>query len=71
MLVVNGFTRVSAPDWFDSGEIAGFYSIRDHGVPYINDISFIGDQFEFRRDIPWMDDDAAASVHRVPTTKRT
>ncbi len=59
VLVVNGFTRVSAPDTFDSGEIAGFYSIRDHGVPYINDISFIGDQFEFRRDIPWMDDDAA------------
>lgn len=59
VLVVNGFTRLSAPDWFDSGEIAGFYDTRDHGVPYIEDISFIGSQFEFRRDIPWMDDDAA------------
>ena len=59
VLVVNGFTRVSAPDWFDSGEIAGFYDVRDHGVPYVYDISFIGSQFEFRRDIPWMDDDAA------------
>jgi len=57
--IVNGFTRVSAPDWFDSGEIAGFYDTRDHGVPYVNDISFIGSMFEFRRDIPWMDDDAA------------
>ncbi len=57
--IVNGFTRVSAPDRFDSGDIAGFYDARDHGVPYINDISFIGSQFEFRRDIPWMDDDAA------------
>ena len=57
--VVNGFTRVSAPDTFDSGEIAGFYDTRDHGVPYGSDISFIGSQFEFRRDIPWMDDDAA------------
>lgn len=57
--IVNGFTRVSAPDWFDSGDIAGFYDTRDHGVPYIKDISFIGSQFEFRRDIPWMDDDAA------------
>ena len=28
-------------------------------MPYIQDISFIGSQFEFRRDIPWMDDDAA------------
>lgn len=60
VLVVNGFTRVSAPDWFDaSEEIAGFYDQRDHGVPYVSDISFIGSQFEYRRDIPWMDDDAA------------
>lgn len=57
--IVNGFTRVSAPDWFDSGEIAGFYDVKDHGVPYIKDISYIGSMFEFRRDIPWMDDDAA------------
>lgn len=57
--IVNGFTRVSAPDTFDSGEIAGFYDAKDHGVPYINDISFIGSQVEFRRNIPWMDDDAA------------
>lgn len=59
VLIVNGFTRVSAPDRFDSGEIAGFYDARDHGVPYMQDISFIGSQFEFRRHIPWMDDDAA------------
>lgn len=59
VMIVNGFTRVSGPDWFDSGEIAGFYDARDHGVPYVKDISFIGSQFEYRRDIPWMDDDAA------------
>lgn len=59
VLVVNGFTRISAPDWFEAGEIAGFYDERDHGVPYINDIGFIGSQFEYRREIPWMDDDAA------------
>lgn len=59
VMVVNGFTRVSAPDWFDSGKMAGFYDEKDHGVPYMNDICFIGSQFEFRRDIPWMDDDAA------------
>ncbi|MDE6277677.1 MAG: xanthan lyase [Muribaculaceae bacterium] len=58
-LIVNGFTRVSAPDRFDAGEIAGFYDMRDRGVAYIQDISYIGDQFEFRRNIPWMDDDAA------------
>ncbi len=59
VIIVNGFTRVSGPDTFDAGEIAGFYDMRDHGVPYIKDISFIGSQFEFRREIPWMDDDAA------------
>lgn len=57
--IVNGFTRVSAPDWFDSGDIAGFYDERDPGVPYMQDISYIGRTFEFRRNIPWMDDDAA------------
>lgn len=63
LTIVNGFTRVSAPDRFDAGsdttEIAGFYNARDGGVPYIQDISYIGEQFEFRRQIPWMDDDAA------------
>lgn len=60
VMIVNGFTRVSGPDWFEASEdIAGFYDQRDHGVPYVQDISFIGSQFEYRRDIPWMDDDAA------------
>lgn len=59
VLIVNGFTRISGPDWFDAGDIAGFYDARDHGVPYISDISYIGEQVEFRRNIPWMDDDAA------------
>lgn len=61
--IVNGFTRVSAPDWFDAGKIAGFYDAKDHGVPYVSDINYIGSQFEFRRDIPWMDDDAAGFGH--------
>ncbi|MEG2218802.1 MAG: xanthan lyase [Muribaculaceae bacterium] len=59
VLVVNGFTRISGPDWFEAGDIAGFYDARDHGVPYEKDINFIGSQFEYRRTIPWMDDDAA------------
>ncbi len=59
VLVINGFTRISGPDWFDSGEIAGFYSAKDSGVPYIQDISYIGEMFEFRRRLPWMSDDSA------------
>ena len=57
--IVNGFTRLSAPDWFEAGEIAGFHSVKDHGVPYVQDYNYIGEMFEFRRAIPWMDDDAA------------
>lgn len=59
VLVINGFTRVSAPDWFDSGDIAGFYNAHDRGVGYMQDINFIGDMFEFRRELPWFDDDSA------------
>lgn len=57
ILVVNGFTRVSAPESFDLGEIAGFCDNIDHGVPYLYDISYIGQQYEFRRKIPWTNDD--------------
>lgn len=59
-LVINNFDRVSAPVSFASRDssFAGFLSKLDDGVPYIQDISFIGTQYEFRRHIPWMDDDS-------------
>ncbi|MEG1693511.1 MAG: xanthan lyase [Bacteroidales bacterium] len=59
-LIINGFNRVSAPASFQSKDstLAGFYDGLDHGVPYIKDFSYIGSQHEFRRAIPWMDDDA-------------
>ena len=56
-MVVNGFTRLSAPQSFDDGKFAGFYTSRDFGVPYMNDILYSGAQYEFRRNIPWTDDD--------------
>lgn len=59
-LIINGFERVSAPASLQSKDstLAGFYNGLDGGVPYLKDISFIGKQYEFRREIPWMDDDA-------------
>ena len=39
--------------------LAGFLDELDHGVPYIKDISYIGKMKEYRRSIPWMDDDAS------------
>ncbi len=58
VMVVNNFTRVSGPDWFDSGKMAGFYDNKDHGVPYMEQINYLGSQFEFRRHLQWRDDDA-------------
>ena len=58
VLVVNGFTRVSGPDWFDGPDRAGFDDNKDHGVPYIQQINYLGSQYEFRRAIEWTDDDA-------------
>ncbi|MBO5080156.1 MAG: fibronectin type III domain-containing protein, partial [Bacteroidaceae bacterium] len=64
VLVVNGFDRIGAPADFvaptpGDKEFAGFLDDLDHGVPYIQDISYIGKMKEFRRAVPWMDDDAS------------
>jgi len=58
VLVVNGFTRVSGPDWFEDSVRAGFDDNKDHGVPYIQQINYLGSQYEFRRNIEWKDDDS-------------
>ncbi|MEL5892272.1 xanthan lyase [Bacteroides sp. GD17] len=64
VLVVNGFDRTGAPADFKAAApadtlLAGFLDDLDHGVPYIKDISYIGKMKEYRRSIPWMDDDAS------------
>ena len=64
VLVINGFDRISAPADFVAPApadtlLAGFLDDVDHGVPYVKDISYIGKMKEFRRTIPWMDDDAS------------
>ena len=64
VLIVNGFDRISAPADFVApvpGDtlLAGFLDDLDHGVPYLKDISYIGKMKEYRRSIPWMDDDAS------------
>lgn len=54
--IVNGFTRLSAPDNFSQGMFAGF-GLYDNGVPYIKDLSFTGKQYEFNRFSQWVHDD--------------
>ena len=58
VMVVNGFTRVSAPDWIDTCGISGFTDETDHGVPYMSTVNYIGSQYELKRSRRWRDDDS-------------
>jgi hypothetical protein len=59
VVIVNGFDRISAPDDFVACDsVGGFIDMKDHGVPYLYDISYIGSQYEFDRREKWRDDDA-------------
>ena len=56
ILVLNAFTRVSGPDWFEDSTYVGIRS-KGHGVSYGKDISYIGEQFDFDTRHPWITDD--------------
>ena len=59
VLVVNGFDRISGPEWFDDqNKMAGVAWWKDRGVADGFDISAVGDQYDFDRKSPWLDDDA-------------
>lgn len=57
VLLVNGFTRISGPSWFDRSDMAGFSWWDDQGVADGHDIAFLGFQDNFKRSDPWLDDD--------------
>ena len=59
VLIVNNFDRVAAPAWVDMPGYAGFESRLDEGMPYMRDITYIGENYEFRRDLAWESDDVA------------
>ena len=58
VLVVNGFDRLSGPSWFDNGDMAGVSWWYDRGVADKYDFITIGDQYDFSRKDPWLDDDS-------------
>jgi len=58
VLIVNAFDRVSGPGWFDRDGMAGVAWWADRGVPWNNDFVTIGNQYDFDRTSPWLDDDA-------------
>ena len=55
--VVNNFTRVSAPTWFDTPQYAGFTDDLDSGVPWGKDLLYAGSVNQFDRSHEWTDDD--------------
>ena len=56
VLVVNNFTRVSAPTWFDTPQYAGFTDFVDSGVPWGRDILVCGSVYQFDRSVKATDD---------------
>ena len=57
VLIINNFTRVSAPVSFDSPLYAGFNTRLDGGVPWGQDLLFAGEVNQFDRSREWTDDD--------------
>jgi hypothetical protein len=57
VMVVNDFYRISGPTWFDTPDYAGFMDDLDSGMPYCQEINYIGPMYQFRRNLPWQDDD--------------
>ncbi len=49
ILIINGFTRVSAPSIVKDEDYAGFDTSNDFGVPYLKDVYYTGYQTEFHR----------------------
>ncbi len=54
ILVVNNFDRISGPAFIDMPSYAGFDNRLDSGVPYIKDIAYIGEMYEFRRNVEYV-----------------
>ena len=61
VLVVNNFTRVSAPAWVDLPSYGGFMHNLDSGVPWGDEISYSGEVYLYEKGVPWTDDDNPGS----------
>jgi hypothetical protein len=57
ILIVNGFDRI-APPAFSEGETAGIASWKDEGVPWFRNMGYTGNQYDYDRSSPWIDDDS-------------
>jgi hypothetical protein len=56
--IVNAFDRTGGPAWFNDSDHAGFMNMVDQGVPWGVDLHTVGDQFDYEKASPWLDDDS-------------
>ena len=56
-VIINGFTRISAPEMMEGDSLKGGIVPRSLAVPYGVDVSYIGEQIDFVRSHPWVSDD--------------
>ena len=56
--IINAFDRTSGPAWFNDEQHAGFMNMVDQGVPYVVDLHTVGDQYDYAKNSPWLDDDS-------------
>lgn len=57
VLIVNNFDRLSGPTFIDTPDYAGFQTNLDSGVPHIKDIAYIGQMYQFRRELEFQSND--------------
>lgn len=57
VMIIDAFDRVSAPKLVNEGNFTGFAGWVDEGVAWGNDLSTIGQEYEFDQLKPWKDDD--------------
>jgi hypothetical protein len=58
MAIISAFDRTGGPAWFSDTKYAGFMNMVDQGVPWGVDLHTVGDQFDFVKASPWLDDDS-------------
>lgn len=70
VLIVNGFTRVSGPSGFQvDSTYAGFYGGKE-SIGYGWNLGYVGQQYEFKKDVLWRDDDAPGFGASYATDER-
>jgi len=58
VLSINAFDRICGPATIETEQYLGFVDLWDQGVPDRYDFKYIGTQYDYKADSPWLDDDS-------------